>query len=50
LISDADGALRRRFGGGRITYLIDKQGIVRFVYKGIPDNELLLRELEQLIP
>lgn len=40
LISDEDGALRRAFGvqktlgllPGRVTYLIDKQGIIRFLF------------------
>jgi peroxiredoxin Q/BCP len=40
LLSDADGALRRAFGvpktlwllPGRVTYVIDKQGIVRHVF------------------
>ena len=40
LLSDADGSLRDRFGvprtlgliPGRVTYLIDKQGIVRHIF------------------
>ncbi|MCE9547474.1 MAG: peroxiredoxin [Planctomycetia bacterium] len=40
LVSDADGALRRAFGvpktlaifPGRVTYVIDKQGVVRHVF------------------
>jgi thioredoxin-dependent peroxiredoxin len=41
LVSDADGSLRRAFGvpkrlgvlAGRVTYVIDRQGIVRHVFK-----------------
>jgi peroxiredoxin Q/BCP len=40
LLSDADGALRARYGvpktlgliPGRVTYLIDRQGIVRYIF------------------
>jgi len=38
LVSDADGAIQKLYGPGRITFVIDKTGIVRHVHKGIPDN------------
>ena len=47
LIAD-DGSVRRAYGGGRITYLIDMTGIIRFVQKGMPDNERLLEEIGSL--
>jgi len=48
LIDDSDGAIRARYGGGRVTFLIDREGIVRFIHKGIPDNAVLLSELDKL--
>ena len=47
LIAD-DGAIRKLYGGGRITYLIDQSGIIRFFHKGMPDNNTLLREISNL--
>jgi peroxiredoxin Q/BCP len=48
LVTDTGGAIRKRYAPGRITYLIDKDGIIRFVYEGMPKNEDLLRELGKL--
>ena len=48
LIADEDGSIAKLYPGGRVTYIIDKEGIVRFVQKGLPDNDLLLRELTKL--
>jgi len=31
-----------------VTTLIDQQGIVRYVHKGMPDNEKLLQEVINL--
>ncbi len=43
-----DGTIRGIYGSGRMTHLIDQQGIVRYVHKGMPDNERLLQEVESL--
>ncbi len=43
-----DGTIRGIYGSGRITHLIDQQGIVRYVHKGMPDNEKLLQEIGNL--
>ena len=48
LIDDADGAIRKLYGSGRVTYLIDREGIVRLVMHGVPDNAGLLKELAKL--
>jgi peroxiredoxin Q/BCP len=48
LIADMDGSIAKLYPGGRVTYIIDKEGIVRFVQKGLPDNDLLLLELKKL--
>jgi peroxiredoxin Q/BCP len=47
LLAD-DGSIRKAYGGGRITYLIDQKGLVRYIHKGMPDNEKLLREIVKL--
>ena len=48
LIADEDGRIGKLYPGGRVTYIIDKEGVVRFVLKGLPDNDILLRELSKL--
>jgi peroxiredoxin Q/BCP len=48
LIDDADGAVRKLYGSGRTTYLIDKEGVVRMIMQGVPDNAVLLKELAKL--
>jgi peroxiredoxin Q/BCP len=48
LLADERREIRQLFGGGRITYIVDRDGIIRFVQKGIPDNKVLLKELEKL--
>ena len=48
LISDKEKNIRRHYGGGRITYLIDTDWTIRFIKKGIPDNEELLDQLKKL--
>jgi len=48
LIADDERKARKAYGWGRQTYLIDKKGRVRFIQKGVPDNELFLKELEKL--
>jgi peroxiredoxin Q/BCP len=47
LIAD-DGALKDDYGKERITYIIDQSGIIRFIQEGVPDNEVLLKELKKL--
>jgi peroxiredoxin Q/BCP len=47
LIDDGDGKIRRLYGSGRITFLIDREGIVRLIMKGVPQNSKLLEQLDQ---
>ncbi len=47
LIAD-DGSIRKLYGGGRITYVIDQSGIIRYIHKGMPDNNEILETLENL--
>ena len=48
LVTDKGGAIQKRYAPGRITYLIDRDGIIRFVQKGMPVHEDFLRELGKL--
>jgi peroxiredoxin Q/BCP len=48
LISDNERQIKDLYGSSRITYLIDKKGIVRFIQKGVPENKDFLRELKKL--
>ncbi len=43
-----DGTIRNIYGSGRITYVIDQAGIIRYVHKGMPDNDRLIQEIENL--
>ena len=48
LLSDTDGKMRALYGSKRITYLIDRKGIIRYIQEGIPKNEDFLKELKKL--
>ena len=47
LIAD-DGTIRQNYGGGRVTYLIDRDARVRYIKKGMPDNQILLDEIRKI--
>lgn len=46
LIADTQKDIRKKYGRGRITYLIDKQGVIRFIQKGVPENAVFLDQLK----
>ena len=48
LVSDLDRSVKKLYGRGRVTYLIDKSGVIRYVQKGVPDNEAFLNQLKKL--
>lgn len=48
LLAD-DGTIRKAYGGGRITFLIEQPGIIRYVHKGMPDNDNLIEEIGRLL-
>ena len=50
LLSDPGGVIQKLYGPGRIAFWIDKQGVVRHVVNGMPDNRALLDALEKLNP
>ena len=48
LISDPDGKLTALYASGRIAFLIDKQGVVQMIVKGMPENEEIINRIEKL--
>ena len=48
LLADDQGKLQKQYAPGRVTFIIDKDGVVRFVKNGVPDNKELLQELSKL--
>lgn len=48
LVADPQKKVRKLYGWGRKTYIIDKKGIVRFKDKGVPSNSELLTELAKI--
>ncbi len=45
-----DGSIRKLYGGGRLTYLIDQAGLIQYLHKGMPDNDRLIEEIGKLQP
>ena len=43
-----DGTISKIYGSGRITYLIDSSGSIRYVHKGMPGNDKLIQEIGKL--
>lgn len=48
LVADTDKKIKELYGSGRITYLIDKEGYVRFIQKGVPNNQDFLTQINSL--
>ena len=48
LISDPHGKLTALYASGRIAFLIDKQGVVQMIVKGMPENEKILNKIKEL--
>jgi peroxiredoxin Q/BCP len=48
LIADESGQIRKLYAPGRITYLIDKNGIIQFIQEGVPRNKDFLKAIERL--
>jgi peroxiredoxin Q/BCP len=48
LISDEKKRIKDLYGRNRITYLIDKKGIIRFIQKGVPENKDFLKQIKKL--
>ncbi len=50
LIADGKGEVQRLYAPGRVTYVIERGGEIRFIQRGVPDNRELLRQLRMLPP
>ena len=48
LISDEDESVRKLYGKGRITFLIDKNGIIQYIQEGVPKNRKFLKKIKKL--
>ena len=48
LIADEDESIRKLYEKGRITYLIDKNGIIQYIQKGVPKNRKFLKKIKKL--
>jgi len=48
LVSDENNEVRKLYGKGRITFLIDRDGIIRYIQKGVPKNKKFLQQIEAL--
>jgi len=48
LIYDKNESIKNVYGRSRITYLIDRKGIIRFIQKGVPENKDFLKEIKKL--
>jgi peroxiredoxin Q/BCP len=50
LVSDSDKSIRKKYGRGRVTFVIDTSGIIRHIQKGVPDNQKLLKVIKDVSP
>ena len=48
LLADEKGEIQKQYAPGRVTFIIDRNGVVRFVQHGVPKNKDLLKELSKL--
>ena len=48
LIADTKGELKSLYSKRRINYLIDMEGVVRVIQKGIPATEYFLEKIKAL--
>ena len=48
LLVDEGKKVQALYGHGRIAFLIDKEGVVRHIEKGMPDNQRILKKLDEL--
>ena len=48
LLADEQGQIQKQYAPGRVTFIIDRNGVDRFVQQGVPKNMELLKELAKL--
>ena len=47
-MADPKREVRKLYDEGRVTYLIDMEGRVRYKQEGIPDNSAFLKAIDKL--
>lgn len=47
LVSDGQGAVQKLYAPGRVTFAVDKEGVIRQIQKGMPDIAALLQGLSE---
>ena len=48
LLVDTDRTIQSLYASGRIAFLIDREGVIRAVIEGMPDNQRILKEIDAL--
>jgi peroxiredoxin len=48
LIADTDRKIQTLYRKGRVTFLIDQEGVIRFIQEGMPKNDVLLDEVRKI--
>ena len=48
LLVDPGKKIQAQYGPGRISFLIDKEGVILYVEKGMPDNQRILKKIDEL--
>ena len=48
LIADRDRKIQTLYRQGRVTFVIDQQGVIRFIQEGMPKNDVLLDEVRKI--
>jgi peroxiredoxin Q/BCP len=48
LIADVSEQIRKLYAPGRITYLIDNNGIIQLIQEGVPRNKDFLKAIKRL--
>ena len=48
LVVDEGGDIQEEYDSGRVTYLIDRDGVIRYKYVGMPIIDQLIREIDGL--
>ena len=48
LLVDPGKKIQAQYGPGRISFLIDREGVIRYIEKGMPDNQRILKKIDEL--
>ena len=48
LLVDAGKSIQPQYRTGRISFVIDKEGVILYIEKGMPDNQRILKKIDEL--